>query len=295
MSTPAIDQTRCTACGLCIRLCPSDALGLVHGKTGLVKESCIGCGHCLALCPVQAVEMDHGAAAPTFSGFGEPPHVQPGGIDPALVAGLMLSRRSQRDFDEQPVPLESLRDLVAYAVTAPSGTNSQRWTFTLLKDRAAVLRLAAPIRDFFAKLNSMADNPVLPTLMRLVGRPELAVYKRDYRDSVAKALAEWEATGRDRLFHHAPAAILVGSKPGASCPAEDALLATQNLCLGAHALGLSTCLIGYAVAAIKEETKVKAALGLPADETVHAVIAVGYGRAKFQRPAVRRTPLVREL
>ncbi|TVM29020.1 nitroreductase family protein, partial [Oceanidesulfovibrio marinus] len=58
--------------------------------------------------------------------------------------------------------------------------------------------------------------------------------------------------GVDRLFRGAPAAILVGVSTGAGCQQEDCLRATQNMILGAHALGLGTCLIGYAVAAMKE-------------------------------------------
>ncbi len=52
--------------------------------------------------------------------------------------------------------------------------------------------------------------------------------------------------GKDLLFHGAPAAIIVASKEEASCPSEDSLLATQNILLGAHSLGLGTCLVGFA-------------------------------------------------
>ena len=39
----------------------------------------------------------------------------------------------------------------------------------------------------------------------------------------------------------------VATAPGASSPKEDALLASQNILLAAHAMGLGTCLIGFAV------------------------------------------------
>ena len=49
---------------------------------------------------------------------------------------------------------------------------------------------------------------------------------------------------KDQLFHGSTAAILTGSNPGVSCPAEDAPLATQNILLAAHSIGLGSCLIG---------------------------------------------------
>ena len=57
----------------------------------------------------------------------------------------------------------------------------------------------------------------------------------------------------DRLFHGAAAAILVTGRRQASCPAEDALLATQNILLAAHAMGLGSCLIGFAVEAMRRD------------------------------------------
>ncbi len=109
----------------------------------------------------------------------------------------------------------------------------------------------------------------------------------------SEGLADWEARGRDRLFHGATAAILVGSRPGASCPAEDALLATQNILLGAHALGLGSCLIGFAVSAMQKDGRIQESLNIPREEPVHAVIALGHPAVTYQRMAGRRKAAVR--
>ena len=70
----------------------------------------------------------------------------------------------------------------------------------------------------------------------MIGKGELDTYHREYYPLVKKVLEEWEVSGKDRLFHGATAAIIVGSKPGGSCPAEDALFATQNILLAAHGI-----------------------------------------------------------
>ena len=134
-------------------------------------------------------------------------------------------------------------------------------------------------------MNRTADRHLLRRALKIIGRAELDFYYRNYRDAVAEALEEWERTGRDALFHGAVAAILVGTRSGAACPSEDALLATQNILLGAHAMGLGTCLIGFAVSAFKKDPSILKRLGIPGEETIHAVIAMGYPNEKevYQR------------
>jgi nitroreductase len=200
----------------------------------------------------------------------------PGDVAVAPLVQLMRSRRSCRNYTDRPVAQDLLEDLIKIGLTAPSGSNCQPWSFTLVPTRAAVSRLGDLIAAFFRRLNRMADRRLLRRTLKLMGRGELDFYYRNYRDAVAEALENWARTGRDVLFHGATAAIVVGARPDAACPAEDALLATQNILLGAHAMGLGTCLIGFAVSAFNNDPAIGKALGIPADESIHAVIALGY-------------------
>ena len=127
----------------------------------------------------------------------------------------------------------------------------------------------------------------------MTGKPALEDYYRNYFDSVAEGLAAWEQEGRDVLFHGAPAAIIVGTRPGAACPKEDALLATQNMLLGAHAMGLGSCLIGFAVSAFQNAPAIQARLGIPAAEVIHAVAAIGFSDERYQRLPGRKATFSR--
>jgi nitroreductase/ferredoxin len=295
---PRIDAEACQGCGACVALCPSGVLALSGGRLEARPTGCIGCGHCEAVCPAGAVTLplppsgdDWAASFSTIAPTGKV--LPPGALSPAMLVDLLRSRRSCRRYTAEAVPGPMLEDLIRAAVAAPSGTNSQAWTFTVLTSRAAVMSLGEAVAEFFRRVNALAAKAYVRKGLALLGRRELADYYREHYRSVAAALVQWDRDRTDRLFHGATAGVVIGSRPGASCPAEDALLAAQNMLLAAEAMGLGTCLIGYAAEALRHDRRVAAAIGLPKGEAVHAVVALGWPDVKFLRPTGRRRPLVR--
>ena len=286
-----VDPAACIGCKICIPLCPTDALTM-EGEVAVRTGDCtLGCGHCAASCPEDAISVpfiDKDALelqTLTWDTTWEPP----GGRDVADLVRLMGSRWSCRNFKSDPVDRAVLEDLVRIGITAPSGTNSQRWTFTIAPDRASVERIGEVVSDFFRRLNSLASKAPVRLAARLFDRKDrLGVYYREYYESVKEALEGWDRERRDRLFHGAPAAILIGAAPGASCPAEDALLASQNILLAAHAMGLGTCLIGFVVEAMRSDRKIGAALGIPKGEKTYAVIAIGHPAERYRKGTGRK-------
>jgi nitroreductase/NAD-dependent dihydropyrimidine dehydrogenase PreA subunit len=295
LNTTTIDPELCNGCGLCVRECPSDTLTLVEGKAVASGPYSLGCEHCVAVCPTGAISV--GFVEPDaldFTTFKADDRWLPyGEFDTAQLVRLMRSRRSCRDFAKDPIPREVLQDLVKIGTTAPSGTNSQLWTFTVLPDRESVEKLAAPVSAFFVRLNRMAEKPAARLLAKIFMKDALGEYYRDYYESVQRGLREYRDTGRDRLFHGAPAVLIISCSPGASCPSDDAHLATQNILLAAHAMGLGTCLIGFVVEAMKQDKSIKTAARIPPEERVYSVIALGKPKTKYRKPAGRKKPVIR--
>jgi nitroreductase/NAD-dependent dihydropyrimidine dehydrogenase PreA subunit len=284
----------CFGCGLCVRVCPTAFLRMAGDQPEAATHGCIGCGHCAAVCPTRAIEVEGCREDLGFRTFAE--NRQWLGWGEADVAGLvrlMRSRRSCRHYQPRAVPLDLLKDLVAIGTTAPSASNRQSWTFTIVAGRSGVETLGAGIADFYRRLNRLAASRSARMAARLFRRDALGRYYRHYYKSVVQGLQAWDKERRDILFHGAPAAIIIGSEADAGCPAADALMAAQNILLAAHALGLGSCMIGYAVEAMRREPAVGRGLGLSGRETVQAVIALGYPDEEYSRVAGRKPCTVR--
>ncbi len=284
-----MDSKRCSGCGLCIPVCPERRFVQTEKVVTLTGNRCMLCGHCQAACPSAAIKVDDLVIELGLHHIKEKKDsVDPGDFDcPALVQ-LMRSRRSCRNFLSRSVDVSLLEDLVRIGTTAPSGTNSQAWRFVILPTRNDVANFGDGVASFFYTLNRRARNPLLRFLTRVFHGDSLGRYYQRYWTMVDEALREWRECRVDRLFHGATAVIVVGGESSASCPAEDALLATQNILLAAHALGLGTCLIGFAVEAIRRDKNLKGQLQLGYTEEVYSVIALGYPDEKYCHPAGRK-------
>ncbi len=55
---PRINLARCTGCGLCIDICPTQALSQVNQKAALsAPQNCTLCDICENICPEQAIAL----------------------------------------------------------------------------------------------------------------------------------------------------------------------------------------------------------------------------------------------
>lgn len=174
---------------------------------------------------------------------------------------IIRQRRSIRRFRPQPVPHDLIEQMIEAASWAPSASNQQNWYFSVVtSDRTkeamaeAVRRrwqevfaahqgsgLLAELRSYSTAFVSFASAPVVIVVSAL--RPN-AVLRSLLGDSATQT---------------------AGSSVSAA-------MATQNLMLAAHTLGLGTCCMTGALAAGAEIARL---LGLRRREIV-CLVTVGY-------------------
>ncbi|MFY0631609.1 MAG: nitroreductase family protein [Flavobacteriaceae bacterium] len=70
------------------------------------------------------------------------------------------TRRSIRDYSEQPIPKEIIENLIKSASTAPSGAHKQPWTFCAISNQAlkTKIRVAAEIEEKENYENRMSER-----------------------------------------------------------------------------------------------------------------------------------------
>ena len=126
-------------------------------KAVVIGDRSLSCGHCAAVCPVDAITIHAiDPEASKFATFDADSRWLPHGeFNTVQLVRLMASRRSCRNFKDKPVDRALLADLVKIGATAPSGTNSQMWTFTVLPARESVTALGDQLAMFFKRINNL--------------------------------------------------------------------------------------------------------------------------------------------
>jgi ferredoxin len=98
-----IDEVRCTGCGVCLSLCPQEAIVLEAAKAEIRPELCIGCGVCISACPERAIQDSDLAPAVQPS---------PGRLEREPVLTALPSRVEPAPTEHRPVKIVHAPPLV---------------------------------------------------------------------------------------------------------------------------------------------------------------------------------------
>ena len=152
---------------------------------------------------------------------------------------IIAGRRSIRRFQAKEVPDEDLTTILEAVRWAPSWANTQCWEVVAVKDPSIKQRLQEILSAANPAKKAMVEAPVV---MVLCGRRGVSGC---YSGKPTTKLGDWF------MF--------------------DIGLATQNLCLAAHALNLGTVIIGSF-----SHDRAKEILGIPDGYEAVALIPLGY-------------------
>jgi nitroreductase len=162
----------------------------------------------------------------------------------------IYARRSVRAYLPTVLDGTALQTLLAAAVHAPTAIHEEPWAFVIVQNHALLQRLSDVAKPLFVE-----------ELRRSNAQGASHSFDRFIRPD-------------HNIFYDADALIIICTNQHGPFVAADCWLAAENLMLAATGMGLGSCVIGSAVAALNMQ-KVKAELGIPDEYTVIAPIVVG--------------------
>jgi nitroreductase len=192
--------------------------------------------------------------------------------------GLALrTRRSIRVYRRDEVPRAVIKEILDTAVRAPSSFNSQPWEFVVASSKSLdairdhneqmLARGEPPHPDFPAKrlegVYRQRQLEVFAELCRLEGV--------DPHNKAAVACLR----RRSYRFFEAPAAIIISFDGSLDAVRAhfDLGMVSQNICLGALAQNLGTCLC---LEAVSYAEKIREVCAIPPEKKICVAIALGY-------------------
>ncbi len=266
----ALDQEKCIGCKACVNICPMTIFVKGEGIELKEPERCINCGHCVAICPKEAI---------THVRFGEGKvHKVEGSVASSEdLMNLIRLRRSNRSMTTKPIPEASLDMIIEAAYRAPTASNMQGLRFVLVKDPEMLNGIIDITVGYFETMIRKFNNPfVRPFLKRF----QPAVIK--YLNAFARMIAE-RKTGGDPILRNATALLLIYTDEAVKFGVNDSNLAYQNASLMAESLGVAQVYTGFVcmTAAGDKHKQLNQLLGIKGK--IHAGMAMGMPRNKFDK------------
>ena len=180
---------------------------------------------------------------------------------------LMKTRRSIRRYQDRDVPDELLEKIMEAGRWAPSGDNGQPWRFIVVRDletKKALSRIATEGsgRRFTAEY--------------FTGRLDERFKGLKDEKKKARAYQKLRSGAVSSFLINAPVIIVVCAYLDVWDFPYDVAMATQNMQLMAHALGLGTCVVVAPVCDFIDEVETATLLKIPQGYKVALPLAVGY-------------------
>lgn len=155
------------------------------------------------------------------------------------LISIIKERRSVRNYENKTIPDEVLNKVLEAVQWAPSWANTQCWEIVVVTDQS----LKEKLQQIISPKNPATKAITLaPVVLAICGKLKTSGF---YKDQAVTKFGDWF------MF--------------------DLGLATQNLCLTAHHLGLGTVIVG-----LFDHDQAKQILNIPDSHELVVLIPMGY-------------------
>lgn len=252
-----IDKEKCTRCGTCAKVCPSCILEMdTEGPVCINDLSCMSCGHCVAVCPTGALDNSRCPKAEMN------PITRPM-LDPDTALEFLRQRRSIRNFRDELVPEEKIRQLLEVARFAPTAANSQGMYYLVIQDRDLIKKITDCVADW---MQEQIDN------------------KSPQKRYFIKVLHVYRERGIDIIGRNARQLIFVlARRLNVTGPSnsEQSLAYAE---LYAPTLGLGTTIMGFIETCLRADyAPLRELLQIPTKQVGVGCLLVGYPRYRYHK------------
>jgi len=270
-----INQELCIQCGQCLPDCPGFAIQYDSeaNRYAILTGRCNSCSHCACICPMNAVE--DGTGLP-FAEWENPK------FDPDATHAFLAGKRSVRQFHAKEVPREVLEQMIAVGEMTSTSSNAQDWHATILLSADKKNLVVHNVQKMESLICGFVQNRAGRALAKLV--PEGRTYLQDPDISEKlHGLAESLKTGEDGVFYNAPAVVVLSTDKGSAMGGTNCVLAAAAMMYDLQARGIGSCYIGFAQIALNRSKRLRTQIGIPPNDKVHVVFALGYSKVKYRR------------
>ena len=155
------------------------------------------------------------------------------------VFEAILSRRTIRKFEDREVPATEVEKILEACRWSPSWANTQCWEIVVLRDARARKAIEVAVPEGNPAYRCVCGAPLVLAVCAKLGASGY------YHDAVTTKFGDWF------LF--------------------DLGIATQNISLAAHALGLGSVVLG-----LFDQDKARTAIGVPEGYELVTLMPMGY-------------------
>jgi len=236
----------------------------------------------MAVCPTEAVQ----APGHAYEDFGPLPETQPSTEE---LQRLLVTRRSVRRFEDEPVSREALEEIVRLSALAPTGVPPSDVEVIVFSTREQIEAILPQVYTGLERFLFALQNPILRFLIsRQMGRERFEALVEHLVPFIRPMVQLYRETGFDAATWGAPAMLLFHHARRTVSGQENCLIACTYAMVAAHALGLGTTMIGIVPPMINQDKALRAAVGLPEVNQSEIALIIGHPAGHYRRTIPRQ-------